>query len=684
MNVANLLHLQSALVWVDDLIRAAAARAQASGQDPTDALRGLIISDEDVATNLARTAMEGQWAQHGEAFQLPEFPMPDDPELPLARLIRLFDLSSLDCYILMLCLAPELDRRYERLYGYLQDDVSQRRPTVNLMMNLLGGTIPERFTVWERLTPTMPLRLHHLIECLPDPGQHHPIFLAHNLKVDHRILAYLLGDAETDQRLKLAIQYQKPGENQFLPDSIRRVFDESPMIYLQGRRGIGRAGAAAALCAEFGLSLLSVDLAQLAKLEIPLSLGWKLALREARLANAALLLDSWESCLDENDLPPAELWADLQTFERPLFLCSTESWEPQNADRMRRMLRITFTVPGYDERRRAWESALGVQGVAVDESSLDELVTKFKLTPEQIANAVHTAVDLAISRGEEVRAADLYAGAQAHTGMKLGRLARRIMPRYTWSDLVLPPDRLEQLQEICARIRYAHTVNERWGYIRRVAASPGVTVLFAGESGTGKTLAAEVIANDLGLALYKIDLSTVVSKYIGETEKNLALVFNAAEASNAVLFFDEADALFGKRSEVKDAHDRYANLEVAYLLQQLEAYEGVAILATNLRQNLDEAFTRRLSFMVDFPFPEKEYRLHIWASHFPSEAPLGGDVSLNELADRYPLAGGNIRNAAIAAAYLAAADGSVITMAHVRNAIRREHQKMGRLLDDTN
>jgi SpoVK/Ycf46/Vps4 family AAA+-type ATPase len=348
------------------------------------------------------------------------------------------------------------------------------------------------------------------------------------------------------------------------------------------------------------------------------------------------------------------------------------------------MLRINFTMPSYDERRRAWEAALGLQGVRVDENSLDELVTKFKLTPEQIANAVQTAVDVAISRGDEVRAADLYAGAQAHTGMKLGRLARRVAPRYTWDDLILPPDRLEQLREICARIRYAHTVNERWGYIRRVSASPGVTVLFAGESGTGKTLAAEVIANDLGLALYKIDLSTVVSKYIGETEKNLALVFNAAEASNAVLFFDEADALFGKRSEVKDAHDRYANLEVAYLLQQLESYEGVAILATNLRQNLDEAFTRRLSFLVDFPFPEKEYRQHIWASHFPSEAPLAGDVSLDELADRYPLAGGNIRNAAVAAAYLAAADGGLITMAHIRNAIRREHQKMGRLLDDTN
>jgi hypothetical protein len=287
------------------------------------------------------------------------------------------------------------------------------------------------------------------------------------------------------------------------------------MIYMQGAKGTGRNAAAAALCAEYGLPLVSVDLAQLGKLEIPFALGWNLALREARLANAALLLDSWESCLDDESMPPAELWSALQTFERPVFICGTEAWEPHNADRTRRLLRVPFAIPGYEERKRAWETMLDTQTIRVEGYALEELVSKFKLTPEQIANAVHTAVDLATSRGEPVAASDLYAGAQAHTSMKLGRLARRVVPRYVWEDLILPPDRLEQLREICARVRYAHTVNERWGYGRRVAASPGVTALFAGESGTGKTLAAEVIANDLGLALYKIDLSTVVSKYIG-------------------------------------------------------------------------------------------------------------------------------------------------------------------------
>jgi SpoVK/Ycf46/Vps4 family AAA+-type ATPase len=261
-------------------------------------------------------------------------------------------------------------------------------------------------------------------------------------------------------------------------------------------------------------------------------------------------------------------------------------------------------------------------------------------------------------------------------------MARRIIPRYSWDDLVLPPDQIAQLREIRERAQFAYRVQDEWGYGRKVAPTAGVSALFAGESGTGKTMSAEVIAYDLGLVMYKIDLSSVVSKYIGETEKNLSVIFEEAQASNAILFFDEADALFGKRSEVKDAHDRYANIEIAYLLQRIETYDGIAILATNLRQNLDEAFTRRLDFVIDFPFPDTEYRYLIWQRHFPAEAPLAAEVDLDQVAARYRLAGGNIRNAALASAYLAAADGGIITMTHIRHAIRREHQKMGRLLVD--
>lgn len=674
MNLESLTQLQTSMSRIDDLVHEAVVRAQAAGRDPTDALRGLIISEEEVQTHLSRQGLAGLWAVVDTPLALNGF----DSELPFARMARIFDLSILDQYILLLVIAPELDRRYERLYAYLQDDVSQRRPTVNLVMNMLGHDVPARFAVWERLKPEMPLRRHHLIECLPNPNQYEPVFISYQLKVDHRILAYLLGDSKLDARLDDSVRLSASELAPTLPDEviepIYRALPDAPMVYMQGPEGSGRRATAAALCQP----LVEVDVSRLQSLSIPFERAWELAIREARLIGAALLFFEWEGCLEESGQPPAKLWDALLNFENPLFLCGRNTWEPHNISRPRRLLRLNFVVPPVPARQRLW--AQYVDSVAPAE--LDELAGKFRFTPGQIARAYNTAADLATSRGEVITLADLYAGAQAHSSLRLGDMARRIIPRYEWDDLVLPPDQLAQLREIRERAQYAYRVQDEWGYGRKVAPAAGVSALFAGESGTGKTMSAEVIAQDLGLVMYKIDLSSVVSKYIGETEKNLSVIFEEAQASNAILFFDEADALFGKRSEVKDAHDRYANIEIAYLLQRIETYDGIAILATNLRQNLDEAFTRRLDFVIDYPFPDTEYRLRIWQRHFPPEAPLSKDVDLGLVAARYRLAGGNIRNAALASAYLAAADGGVINMSHIRHAVRREHQKMGRLLVD--
>jgi SpoVK/Ycf46/Vps4 family AAA+-type ATPase len=257
-------------------------------------------------------------------------------------------------------------------------------------------------------------------------------------------------------------------------------------------------------------------------------------------------------------------------------------------------------------------------------------------------------------------------------------LARKIEPRYGWDDLVLPPDTKAQLQEICQHAEYRPVVYGQWGFDRKLSLGKGLNVLFAGPPGTGKTMGAEVIAHELRLDLYRIDLSQIVSKYIGETEKNLDRIFTAAENSNAILFFDEADALFGKRSEVRDSHDRYANIEISYLLQKMEEYVGISILATNLRQNLDEAFVRRLQAIVEFPFPDEEYRRHIWESVFPKETPLGADVRFDLLAHEVRLAGGNIKNIALAASFCAAANRGIVTLSHLVHAAGREHQKLAR------
>lgn len=259
--------------------------------------------------------------------------------------------------------------------------------------------------------------------------------------------------------------------------------------------------------------------------------------------------------------------------------------------------------------------------------------------------------------------------------------ARKIVPRRNWQDLVLPKDTLAQLQEFCQQVRYRTQVYTDWGFDRKLSLGKGLIALFTGDSGTGKTLSAEILAKDLGLDLYKVDLSLVVSKYIGETEKNLSQVFQEAQESNAILFFDEADALFGKRSEVKDAHDRYANIEINYLLQRVEEYEGVIILASNLSRNIDAAFLRRLHFSIEFPFPDEKHRLQIWRNIFPPQAPMAEDLDFEFLAHQFKIAGGNIRNVALAAAFRAAGNGDAIGMKQIVLAMKREYQKLGKVCE---
>ena len=678
MNLNSLQQLQHSLARIEALIRAAIERAQTAGQDPTDALRGLVITDEDVARQLDREPLEGLWGD-SEASLLQ--PFDDVAHLPFQQMIRRFSLNVLDSYILLLALAPEVDRRYERLYAYLHDDVSQRRPTVNLMMNLLGTELEQRFAVWERLQPHNPLRRFRLIEINAEAARPDAPFLAQVLRVDHRIVAHLLGDSSIDPRLKHHVKCEDL--QALLPTKFPATVSDMPIVYMRGGDMMGQIEAAAALCVEHNMILISVNLAGLKENETEFDLLWRLAIREGYLAEAALFIDKWDSTFSEQESqPPIALWEMLQAYPGPVFIVGKADWEPLDMYRQRRLIRLTYGLPAYPERRETWDILLAQHEIHVPDLELDELANKFRFTRRQIARAVQTASDMAVTRNEPVNMADLYTGAQAHATLRLGKLASKIQPRYYWDDLILPPDQVTQLHELTNRALHAYRVHQEWGYGEKIAPTVRISALFAGDSGTGKTMSAEVVARALGLVMYKVDLSSVVSKYIGETEKNLGAIFDEARSSNAVLFFDEADALFGKRSEVKDARDRYANIEVAYLLQQIETYDGVAIMATNLRQNLDEAFTRRLDFVIDFPFPESEYRQKIWRAHFPTLAPLGADVDFQEIAEAYRLAGGNIRNAAIAAAYLAAADGGVITMTHIRNAVRREHQKMGRLLDD--
>jgi hypothetical protein len=331
----------------------------------------------------------------------------------------------------------------------------------------------------------------------------------------------------------------------------------------------------------------------------------------------------------------------------------------------------------HAQRRQLWQFALAGSNTHRDSTFTTD---QFRLRPESVARAAACAqVQARVSADGVITGDHLRAGARAENGAALELLARRVDPEVGWDDLVLPPSVLTALREVALRARHREQVLGDWRMRPGGGRGHGVAALFAGDSGTGKTMSAEVIASDLGLDLYVVDLATVVDKYVGETEKNLERIFAAAAGVNAVLLFDEADAVFGRRSEVRDAHDRYANIESAYLLQRMETFDGLAILATNLRANIDEAFTRRLDVLVDFPLPDAQHRRDLWDRSLGRRIERSTDVNLTFCADSFELAGGAIRSAAVTAAYLAAEDGGVMTMRHLVTAVQREYRKLGRL-----
>ena len=377
------------------------------------------------------------------------------------------------------------------------------------------------------------------------------------------------------------------------------------------------------------------------------------------------------------------LFHAIETFSSLTFLLGDRPWLPRGLLRESMSFNeLQFTIPDALTRENLWQAGLNGHYKPGDNIDPGVLASKFRFTAGQINDSLAAAKNLARWRSPgngSVTAADLYAACRAQSNHKLGILARKVHSNYTWDDIVLPQDQTNQLREICNQAKLRHVVYDRWGFDRKLSLGKGLNVLFSGPPGTGKTMAAEAIAGDLQLELYKIDLSQVVSKYIGETEKNLDRIFTEAQSSNAILFFDEADALFGKRSEVKDAHDRYANIEIGYLLQKMEEYDGIAMLATNLRQNMDEAFVRRIHSVVEFPFPDEKLRERIWIKIFPDSAPLSADIDYAFLSRNFRIAGGNIKNVALTAAFYAAEDASEIAMRHIVMALKRELQKMGKL-----
>ncbi len=710
---ASLQHILSELGRIDLLIQLQVWRARQVLQQ--DEFQGLYVSEQEVNDHLSRPAGLPRWvteqappalaevrkALEGMASEISrrkEESLKRGVVLRLEELTRLFRLDPFDVDALLICMAPEMDLRYERLYSYLQDDVTKKRPSVDLVLNLLSPTYEAKLAGRARFGQGQPLLKYHLLHLFDDPSLQHPPLLGRYLKADDRIVAFLLDSDEVDQRLTPFVTLVAP-EKQMDELPLQEGFrsrlvslskkkagnKEGLIFYFQGPYGVGRQGAAEALCHELGKGFLIVDgAAMLNTGELTFQTAVRLAVREARLQDAALYWDGFDVLLEEDKQGLLKVLLQEMLEQKGLFFLGGNSpWEPSGSLRSLPFVRVEFSHPSYSSRREIWNNALNGNEKIAAGADVDFLASRFRLTAGQIRDAAATAYNLALWRDpgdSRVTMADLNKACRLHSNRRLASLAKKITPHYTWDDIILPPDRLQQLREICNSVKYRALVYSQWGFGRKLSLGKGLNVLFAGPSGTGKTMAAEILAGELGLDLYKIDLSTVISKYIGETEKNLARIFAEAETSNAILFFDEADALFGRRSEVRDSHDRYANIEISYLLQKMEEYEGVVILATNLKKNMDDAFVRRMHFTVEFPFPAEKDRRRIWERIWPEDTPRSNDIDLDFMARRFEIAGGNIRNIALAAAFLAADDGGAVNMEHLISATQREFQKMGKVV----
>lgn len=633
------------LAALERRIRAAVVSRRMTDPNPEDPFRGLYLSDEVIDALLASAR---------EPFE-PFAGTSADGRL--GRLARVAGLSELDVELLLVALAPDVDSRFEQFYGYLNDDVTRRRATIGLALRLCG--LAEASPAGRaRLDRAAPLVRSGLVVV---EDSERPL-LSRSLRVPDRVGAHLLGDDRPDPLLADFVTL--PGEPVPMPgaDRIARGIERGVrLVYLREHPGGGAAELAVAALALAGFPALLVDSARMTD-----SLA---VVREALLRGAGVVVGSVDSSFTLDPLVHEEI---------PVVAYGVGAWEPRWT-RVPPLQHEAKQVP-FDVRASLWRSSLaGRLATDVDPA---EVTAHFVLGPTQITMAASAAAVSALAEDGVVDVRHLRAGARSQNAGGLQRLARRIEPAVSWSDLVLPVSVTSLLRELAARARHRDRVIDDWRMRPGGGRGRGVTALFAGDSGTGKTMSAEVIAASLGLDLYTVNLATVVDKYVGETEKNLERIFVEAAGVNGVLLFDEADAIFGKRSEVRDAHDRYANIESAYLLQRMETFDGIAVLATNLRANLDDAFTRRIDVIVDFPLPDVALRRNLWDRCLGTAIPRSSDVDLDFLASSFELAGGHIRSAAVTAAYLAAAAGHVVGMVELIGAVAREYRKLGRLVGE--
>ena len=637
---------------------------------------GLLLRARETGETAAALAADKRWMRlEGRSAAAAE----SGVFLPLPYLAAALDLTALQARLLALALLGEADGDFTRRCAALTGEGLTRE----LALTLAGGGDLPGPGLRRALAPGGALARYGLEE----DGTAGPARL---LRPARRVAAFVLAGAwedpgipgltllppETNPPAALAVLAER------MADYLRQSGGERTSFLLQGQSGAGRRTLARALAGRLGAPLLMAD-------GRFLSGEGGAAFRRDLLREA--LLQQCPVCLTELD-EAAAARTDRQAGDfLAALLCDTavcgcsllvseEDWTPAGGPEGWRAVPVSLPLPELEESRALWAKFLADRPPA-ESLDPDRLAGKYRLTPGQMKKALETAESLARWQGlPGVNRDCLDRGCRSQLRHALGDKARKVETVFTWEDLILPRSAKNLLRSACDQMRCRRQVYGTWGFGRKLAYGAGLSMLFSGPPGTGKTMAAQIAAGALGLELYKVELPAVVSKYVGETEKNLSEIFREASRSQAVLFFDEADVLFGKRTEMKDAHDKYNNMEAAYLLQKMEEYDGVSILATNFLQNFDEAFKRRLKFVIEFPFPDAGYRRLLWRAVFPAETPLDGDIDWEFLAAQFELTGSAIKNVAVNAAFLAAGEGRAVGMDHLLTALRRELAKSGKVL----
>lgn len=622
-------------------------------------------------------------------------------ELTLLKIENAFNMSYFMKTCLIMSLAYEVNKKYTSIFSYINNDKSMSYPNAHIAIKLCSIStelyheiVPYmaelkivKDYIFEEKNIVMIEEKNDIIKPLKLNEKFQNVLIK-SKNIEYKVPYYFELFKYKNELDELEFNFNIKDEIIKLSSDIKnqisyKLYEKAKIIYLKGPEGVGKRFYIRHSLKELKRNILFIDSDILVNKRDEIEGLKKDILRECLAENAIPCLCGVHKIYElekEYSSIIYSLLIELKNISELIFITSEEEIYEMNYTDCFNIIRIDIENPSLNTRSEYLKNSMSKKNLTTG-GDINVLVNKFSFTPGQIKLAIdHISNKFFSNEVQELSEEELYEVFNNLAFTKLSNLATLVRPIYKWDDLVLKKEQKEILKQACNHIQYKHVVYEEWGFNKKRAYGNGVCVLFTGSPGTGKTMAAQVVAKALHINMYKVDLSQITSKYIGETEKNLKKLFDEAKKSNSLLFFDEADTIFGKRTEVKDSHDKHANMDAAYLLQKIEEYEGISVLATNYIQNIDEAFIRRISFIIRFSMPDINERKEIWQKAFPDTIPVEREIDFDFLASKFQLSGSNIKNIALHSAFLAASNNEGISMKHIIDAIRTEYLKVNKIL----